>query len=719
MLSIKNLPLWAKSLVAPAVVLLAMFAMAGAAFVNFANQKAEVVNLDSVAFEGLRQAMVATEAVTDFQTELYHLSSTAANESDHLKVEAAAMRLPERLDAIAPQIKAVALREGVPAIAQTFADYNWAARQMIEFTRHDAAYGVMMMGFAEDTFAQLRRALTEASARAQAQRSEATGDLLNGLARMRITFVLLVSVGVAVSIVVALLIARAISGPTVRLTRTMAALAGGSFEVEIPDRQRRDEIGAMANAVEVFKQSMVKGRRLASKIEHLAHHDTLTDLPNRVLFHEKLEQALKYARRGRLVALHFLDLDEFKAVNDTLGHHIGDRLLQAVAQRLLDGLRETDAVARLGGDEFAILQTAIESPLDAIAFAERVIKMFAKPFEVAGHQIIVGVSIGIAFAPQDGLEADQLLKCADLALYRSKSDGRGIFRLFHAEMDARMQARRVLELDLHQALSADQFELFFQPLIDLRTKKVAGFEALLRWRHPTRGLVSPDQFIPLAEETGMIVPIGEWVIRQACAAAANWPGELKVAVNLSAVQFKSHNLVAATVAALRESGLLADRLEFEITETVMLHDTDATLTTLHQFQALGIHIAMDDFGTGYSSLSYLRRFPFDRIKIDQSFVRELGERPDSMAIVRAVATLGRDLGMAITAEGVETRQQLDALEGAGCTEIQGYLFSRPVPGSRVIELLRTISNTDDVVPLFGECAVSPGLIETADGLTAL
>ena len=387
MLSIKNLPLWAKSLVAPAVVLLAMFAMAGTAFVNFANQKAEVANLDSVAFEGLRQAMVATEAVTDFQTELYHLSSTAANESDHSKVEAAAMRLPERLDAIAPQIKAVAVREGVPAIAQNFADYNWAARQMIEFTRHDAAYGVMMMGFAEDTFAQLRRALTEASARAQAQRSEATADLLDGLARMRITFVLLVSVGVAVSIVAALLIARAISGPTVRLTRTMAALAGGSFEVEIPDRQRRDEIGAMANAVEVFKQSMVKGRRLASKIEHLAHHDALTDLPNRVLFHEKLEQALKYARRGRLVALHFLDLDQFKAVNDTLGHHIGDQLLQAVAERLLDGLRETDAVARLGGDEFAILQTAIESPLDAIGFAERVIEMFAKPFEVAEHQI--------------------------------------------------------------------------------------------------------------------------------------------------------------------------------------------------------------------------------------------------------------------------------------------------------------------------------------------
>ena len=306
MLSIRNLPLWAKSLVAPAVVLLAMFAMVGTAFVNLANQKVDVANLDSVAFEGLRQAMVATEAVADFQTELYHLSSTAANESDHSKVEAAAMRLAARLDAIAPQIKAVAVREGVPAIAQTLADYDWAARQMIEFTRHDAAYGVMMMGFAEDAFAQLRRVLTEASARAQVQRSEATTDLLNGLARMRVTFLLLVSVGVAVSGAVALLIARAISGPTVRLTRTMATLAAGSVEVEIPDRQRRDEFGAMANAVEVFKQNMVKGRRLASEIEHLAHHDALTDLPNRVLFHEKLERALRYARRGRLLALHFL-----------------------------------------------------------------------------------------------------------------------------------------------------------------------------------------------------------------------------------------------------------------------------------------------------------------------------------------------------------------------------------------------------------------------------
>ena len=386
MLSIKNLPLWAKGLVAPAVVLLAMFAMVGTAFVNLAHQEADVANLDSVAFEGLRQAMVATEAVTDFQTELYHLSSTAANESDHPKVEAAATRLTTRLDAMAPQLNFVAAREGAEAIAQMFSAYDWAARQMIEFTRHDAAYGLMMMGYVEDSFAQLRHVLTETSARAQTQRNKATADLLGGLARMRITFLVLVSVGVAVSITAALLIARAISGPTVRLTRTMAALAGGSVEVEIPDRQRRDEIGAMANAVEVFKENMVNGRRLASAIEHLAHHDALTDLPNRALFREKLEQALRYARRGRLLALHFLDPDQFKAVNDTLGHPIGDRLLQAVAERLTDGLRETDTVARLGGDEFAILQTAIESPLDAIGFAERVIEMLARPFEVADHQ---------------------------------------------------------------------------------------------------------------------------------------------------------------------------------------------------------------------------------------------------------------------------------------------------------------------------------------------
>jgi diguanylate cyclase (GGDEF)-like protein/PAS domain S-box-containing protein len=445
-------------------------------------------------------------------------------------------------------------------------------------------------------------------------------------------------------------------------------------------------------------EDITERRQAEARITHMARHDGLTNLPNRVLFHEKLEDALAFARRGSQLALLCLDLDQFKAVNDTLGHPVGDGLLRAVAQRLRDNLRETDTVARLGSDEFAVVQTAIASPLDATGLASELIELMRKPFEIDGHQIIIGVSIGIAFAPQDGLDADHLLKCADLALYRAKVDGRGVWRVFQAEMDAAMQARRVLELDLRQALDAGQLELFYQPLIDVRTRRAAGCEALLRWRHPEKGLIPPDRFIPLAEETGLIIPIGEWVLRQACATAAGWPDEMKVAVNLSAVQFKSRDLVEAVVDALRISGLPANRLELEITETVMLRDTDATLATLHQLRVLGIHIAMDDFGTGYSSLSYLRRFPFDRIKIDQSFIRELGKQDDCIAIVRAVTTLGRDLGIAITAEGVETRQQRDTLEQMGCTELQGYLFSRAVPAADLIEVLRLMSLTENEWP---------------------
>jgi diguanylate cyclase (GGDEF)-like protein len=431
---------------------------------------------------------------------------------------------------------------------------------------------------------------------------------------------------------------------------------------------------------------------IQARIAHLAHHDALTDLPNRVLFHNNLEQALAHARRGRGLALHCLDLDQFKAVNDTLGHPVGDELLQAVAARLRQETRDTDTVARLGGDEFAIIQAPIDRPTEATAFASRLNDLLDAPFEIAGHQIVIGTSIGIAFAPQDGTDPDQLLKCADLALYRAKQDGRGIYRLFHAEMDAQMQARRLLELDLRLALRTEQFEMYYQPLIDLHAGVVNGCEALLRWRHPERGLIAPDQFIPLAEEIGLIVPLGEWVLRQACDAMASWPGAMRVAVNLSPAQFKSRNLVAAVAEALRESGLPPDRLELEITETVMLNDTDATLETLHQLQALGVCIAMDDFGTGYSSLSYLRRFPFDRIKIDQSFVRDMCSKQDCGAIIRAVAGLSNELGMATTAEGVETREQLDALAKAGCSEVQGYLFSRPVPADSIPDVLRTIAD---------------------------
>ncbi len=438
-------------------------------------------------------------------------------------------------------------------------------------------------------------------------------------------------------------------------------------------------------------EDITERRRTEARMAHLAHHDALTDLPNRVLFRKRLEDALTSARRGEGLALLCLDLDQFKAVNDTLGHPVGDLLLRAVAVRLVERTRETDIVARLGGDEFAVVQS-IDRPSEAAGLADRLIEMFDTPFEVAGHQIVIGTSIGIAFAPQDGVDGDELLKKADLALYRAKVDGRGICRLFHAEMDAEMQARRLLELDLRKALRARQFELFYQPVVDLHAGAVAGFEALLRWRHPERGLVSPASFIPLAEEIGLIVQIGEWVLREACATAASWPGDIRVAVNLSAAQFKSPDLVATVSEALREGGLLPDRLELEITETVMLQDTDATMATLHQLRALGAGIAMDDFGTGYSSLSYLRRFPFDRIKIDQSFVRELSSKRDCGAIVRAVAALSRELGMATTAEGVETREQLALLTSAGCTEVQGYLFSPAVPSGEVAGLLGVIAD---------------------------
>jgi predicted signal transduction protein with EAL and GGDEF domain len=342
-------------------------------------------------------------------------------------------------------------------------------------------------------------------------------------------------------------------------------------------------------------------------------------------------------------------------------------------------------------------------PREAIALAERVLELFTQPFEAAGQPIMCGISIGIALAPEDGLAVDQLLKCADLALYRAKEEGRGIYRLFQAEMDARMQTRRQLELDLRHALKVGQFELHYQPLIDLRANAVTGMEALLRWRHPERGMVPPGEFVPFAEEIGLIQPLGEWVLYQACAAAAGWPGNLRVAVNLSAAQFSDPGLMSTIIQALREAGLPPDRLELEITEAVLLQECDATVAVLRELRAHGIHIAMDDFGTGYSSLSTLHRFPFDRVKIDQSFIRELGNRRRSDAIVHSVVALANELNMASTAEGVETERQLVALALAGCTDVQGHLFSPPVPGAEVAEvtgsLMAALRERSTVLPL--------------------
>ena len=437
-------------------------------------------------------------------------------------------------------------------------------------------------------------------------------------------------------------------------------------------------------------------RRAEARIAHMAHHDALTDLPNRVLFREKLETTLGVNRSPDGLAVLCLDLDNFKNVNDTLGHPVGDKLLRAAAERLRSVVREGDLVARLGGDEFAIILGRIERPQQAGALAACLVEAVGAPYEIDGHSVIIGASVGIATAPGDGRASDQLLRNADMALYRAKKEGRGTFRFFEAAMDAQLQARRALELDLRKALPAGEFELHYQPLVDTATEQACGCEALLRWRHPERGLIAPGEFIPLAEEIGLIVPIGEWVLHEACAQATTWPPHIKIAVNLSPTQFRSGNLVETVRSALDASGLPADRLELEITETVLLHENEANLAVLRQLRGLGVHISMDDFGTGYSSLSYLRSFPFDKIKIDQSFVRGLGEDTDCLAIVRAVTGLGRNLGMTTTAEGVETVEQMDRLRAEGCTEVQGYLFSCPIPASQLGRFLQPDTGDRDV-----------------------
>ena len=420
-------------------------------------------------------------------------------------------------------------------------------------------------------------------------------------------------------------------------------------------------------------------RRSQDQLSHMARHDALTDLPNRVLFREHMERVLPRVRRGDHVAVLYLDLDGFKAVNDMHGHPAGDELLRRVAAILRENTRETDLVARLGGDEFAIIQVGAAQPSEQVALADRLLAAIRVPFEIVGQRVEIGVSIGIALADATSSSVDRLLRNADIALYRAKAGGRGKWCFFEPEMDEELQHRYRLDTDLRCALTEGQFEVYYQPLIEARTQLLAGFEALIRWHHPNRGMVLPAEFIPLSEENGLIRAIGGWVLATACADAVRWPEHIKLAVNLSPVQFANGNLVQEVTQALDRSGLAASRLELEITESVLLQDNNATLGILHQLHNLGVRISMDDFGTGYSSLSYLRRFPFDKIKIDQSFVRDLARENGSIEIVRAVVGLGRALGMSVLAEGVETAEQLGLLQAEGCDELQGYLFSKPRP----------------------------------------
>jgi diguanylate cyclase (GGDEF)-like protein/PAS domain S-box-containing protein len=452
-------------------------------------------------------------------------------------------------------------------------------------------------------------------------------------------------------------------------------------------------------AVLLSLMDITERKRAEARVAFMAQHDGLTGLPNRNLLRQHMDELLVHTRRStEKVAVLVLGLDSFKAVNDSLGHGIGDKLLRSVAKRLRSTLREEDTVARLNSDEFAVVQSGLTRPDDAVLLARRLLEAIGDPYLIDGHSIVIGASIGIAMAPGDGDDSDKLLKNADMALSRAKNDSRGTFSFFEAGMDARAQSRRRTEIDLREAIQNDVLRPYYQPLIDLVTGRITGFEALVRWPHPERGMIPPAEFIPIAEETGLINALGGLMLRRACMDAARWPDDVHIAVNLSPLQFRVGNLLSVVMDALKQSGLPARRLELEITETLLLEKSSQVLATLHALRALGVRISMDDFGTGYSSLSYLRSFPFDKIKIDQSFVRDLAANRDAQAIVRSIVSLGIGLGVTITAEGVETEAELRCLRAEGCHEAQGFLFSHARPNAEIVALLKAQYGADFTPP---------------------
>ncbi len=438
-------------------------------------------------------------------------------------------------------------------------------------------------------------------------------------------------------------------------------------------------------------------KRAEARLAFLAQHDGLTGLPNRNLLRQQMDDMLMHRRRsGEQVAVLVLGLDNFKSVNDTLGHGIGDKLLRGAAKRLRSVLREEDGIARLNSNEFAIVQGGERRPEDAVLLAKRLLEAIGEPFVLDGHSVVIGATIGIAMAPGDGDDSEKLLKNADMALSRAKTETRGTFSFFETGMDARAQSRRRIEIDLRDAIQNDVLRPYYQPLVDLSSGRITGCEALVRWPHPERGMISPAEFIPVAEETGLINALGGLMLRRACIDAASWPDDVRVAVNLSPAQFRIGNLLSVVMDALKQSSLPARRLELEITETLLLEKSSQVLATLHALRALGVRISMDDFGTGYSSLSYLRSFPFDKIKIDQSFVRDLAANRDAQAIIRSIVSLGKGLGVIITAEGVETEAELSRLRAEGCHEGQGFLFSRARPNAEIVALLQAQCGADAI-----------------------
>ncbi|WP_082992590.1 bifunctional diguanylate cyclase/phosphodiesterase [Erythrobacter sp. QSSC1-22B] len=475
-------------------------------------------------------------------------------------------------------------------------------------------------------------------------------------------------------------VARTVTGPLQKLDEATRLIAEGR-DVDLATGSD-DEIGRLATSFNVMVAAIEERER---KIMHVGLHDDLTGLPNRKFFLEQLDQALPRLKDGDRVMVVYVDLDDFKLVNDTLGHPAGDALLRDIAAHLEACLPEA-LIARLGGDEFVLMLAIPPGASSLAAVAERISACFERQVTIDGQQAECTASLGIAMAPGDGRDASTLMKNADLALYRAKSEGKSTYHFFEPELDELARKRRQTELDMRTAIREGGFVLNFQPLYDMAEEELKGFEALIRWPHPERGLIGPMDFIPLAEETGLIIPIGDWVLREACRQAAQWPGEVSVAVNISPKQFAAPNLAQTILQALATSGLAPSRLELEITESIFIVDIERTLSTLHNLRSLGVRIALDDFGTGYSSLSYLRSFPFDKVKIDRSFVKDLGQGGNAHAVIRAITTLADALGMDTLAEGVELDEQFDILKREGCQYIQGFLFGKPMAGEDVFEL---------------------------------
>jgi diguanylate cyclase (GGDEF)-like protein len=838
-----DLSLGRKVALIPALTLLLMGLMLAVAVQMGERNTLALRALDRDVFDPLNRAQTLKDGITLLHTRLFALLSIGNNETNPAAQKAHAEALLARLNAAEKNVAGFLDTSGavpLPVAARLraeFAAYADKVRETAEFAAYDGSYGTLLAGVTDENFGRLRTDL-DALVQKLAQRRAALTDEAIGNSRDARRLLIALGFGATVlALLGSVVVGRGIARPVLRLTTLMNHLAGGETDLAVPGTARRDEVGAMARAVEVFRanaiarrqgevalrrtnllfdaalNSMLQGmvvwgpnlrvqlvnqrffaicgmqegsvvanmtvnevveccvlaglypeedpievcngltallatqqskqfevamrpglmvritrepmanggavvtfedvtekRRNEERIAFMAGHDALTGLPNRTMFQEHTEATIARLDADQQFAVLCLDLDHFKEVNDTLGHATGDELLRLVAGRLRHCVRDIDVIARLGGDEFAIVQASpVNGPAPAISLATRLVETIGAPYEVHGHNLVIGTSVGIAlFEP--GVPSAELLKRADVALYRAKEE-RGTFVFFEPGMDEHLQVRRGLESDLRLAIQRDEFELNYQPLYNLAEDRVTAFEALLRWNSPTRGRVSPADFIPLAERAGLIIPIGEWVLRTACADASTWPEHVRVSVNLSPAQFKSKRLLPMVRQTLKETGLPAQRLELEITETVLLQDTETVMTTLYSLHDLGLRVSMDDFGTGYSSLSYLHRFPFDKIKIDRSFVSDLriasldadgapttdgtlsSAAKSAAMIVRAITGLGANLGISTAAEGVETAEQLAQVRREGCTEVQGYFISPPRPAAEVAALLRRLDTS--------------------------